>query len=67
MSLSGQGPGDRITHARLQADGATIIASNGLADGGTIKMPLSRQTWGAEVGWLTDKFGINWMISIDKA
>jgi PhnB protein len=91
------GPGDRITHARLQADGATIIASdghpsypatlgdamaialggtakdrltrifNGLADGGTIKMPLSRQTWGAEVGWLTDKFGINWMISIDKA
>ena len=22
---------------------------------------------GADVGWLTDKFGIDWMINIDKA
>ncbi len=21
----------------------------------------------ADVGWLTDKFGLNWMVSIDKA
>jgi PhnB protein len=91
------GPGDHITHARLHADGTTIIASdghpdyparlgdamgialggsdkgrltmifNGLADGGKIKMPLSRQPGGADQGWLTDKFGINWIISIDKA
>ncbi len=40
---------------------------NGLAEGGTIKMPLSSQPWGADVGWLTDKFGINWMVSIDEA
>lgn len=40
---------------------------NGLAEGGTIKMPLAEQSGGAGVGWLTDKFGINWMVSIDKA
>jgi uncharacterized glyoxalase superfamily protein PhnB len=29
--------------------------------------PTEQQPWGAGVGWLTDKFGINWAISIDKA
>lgn len=91
------GPGDRITHARLEADGARITASDGhpdypakvgdnmgialggtdkdrltlvfagLAEGGIIKMPLAEQPSGADVGWLTDQFGINWMVSIDKA
>jgi len=40
---------------------------NGLAEGGKLQMPLSKQPWGAEVGWLTDKFGIHWTVSIDKA
>jgi PhnB protein len=40
---------------------------NDLAEGGTIKMPPAQQPWGADVGWLTDKFGLNWMVSIDKA
>ena len=30
-------------------------------------MALAGQPSGAAVGWLTDKFGINWMVSIDKA
>jgi PhnB protein len=90
-------PGDRITHARLDADGALIFASDGhpaypakvgehiavalsgtdtarltrifndLAEGGHIKGPLTAHPGGADVGWLVDKFGINWMISIDKA
>jgi PhnB protein len=84
------GPGDRITHARLEADGVRIIATDGhpdypakvgenvaialngtdkarltksfnaLGEGGKIKMPL------AEQGYLLDKFGINWVVSVDK-
>jgi PhnB protein len=38
----------------------------GLAEGGKIKMPLAKQPWGAEVGWLTDRFGVNWTVNIDK-
>ncbi|MGH7538422.1 MAG: hypothetical protein ACREMF_07295 [Gemmatimonadales bacterium] len=40
---------------------------NDLAAGGRIKMPLAEQPWGAGQGWLTDKFGINWTVTIDKA
>ena len=36
-----------------------------LAEGGTIKMPLTAQPWG-DVGYLVDKFGINWMVNIAK-
>jgi len=91
------GPGDRISHARLETDGALLVASDGhpdypakvgdsiaialggtdkdrltkvfndLAEGGKIQMPLTKQPWGADVGWLRDKFGINWTVNIDKA
>jgi uncharacterized glyoxalase superfamily protein PhnB len=30
-------------------------------------MPLTKQPWGADVGWLADKFGIIWTINIDTA
>src|SRR3954451_16436662 len=39
---------------------------NKLAEVGQLKMPLRKQPSGAEVGWLADRFGINWMMSIDK-
>ena len=90
------GPGDRITHAQLDADGARIFGVDGhpnypakvgenvalalggtdkawltkifrdLAEGGQTKMPLTQQS-GVEVGYLLDKFGINWVVSIEKA
>jgi PhnB protein len=40
---------------------------DGLAEGGYVKMPLTKQPWGAAVGWLADKFGINWTISVEEA
>jgi PhnB protein len=35
----------------------------GLADGGSVEMPLTDTFWGAKFGMLTDKFGIDWMIN----
>ena len=91
------GPDGRVAHARLEADGALIVGSDGhpkfaptvgdnmaialngtdkdrlskaftaLAEGGQLKGPLTKQPSGAEVGYLMDKFGINWIVSIGQA
>lgn len=88
------GPADRIAHARLEADGAHIIGTDGhpdypakvgenvavalggteearlikmfndLAEGGQIKGPLTSRSG---TGYLLDKFGINWVVTIDKS
>jgi len=36
---------------------------NAQAEGGKITMPPNNTFWGAYFGTLTDKFGINWMVS----
>ncbi len=36
---------------------------NGLAEGGTVQMPLADMFWGDYWGSLTDRYGINWMIN----
>lgn len=36
---------------------------NGLADGGSVIMPLEKTFWGAYFGMLLDKFGIKWMVN----
>jgi PhnB protein len=36
---------------------------NALANGGQVTMPLNNTFWGDYFGMLTDKFGINWMMS----
>ena len=89
------GQEDRVAYARLEADGALIVGSDGhpkfpttagdnmaialngadrarlsrafnaLAEGGQLKGPLTKQPSGAEVGYLMDKFGINWIVTID--
>jgi PhnB protein len=38
---------------------------NGLSAGGQVTMPLDKAFWGAYFGMLTDKFGIQWMVSYD--
>lgn len=35
-----------------------------LADGGTIREPLTVAPWGDRFGMLTDRFGIDWMVNI---
>ncbi len=38
----------------------------GLSEGGTVKMPLAPAPWGDTFGMLTDKFGVQWMVSIGE-
>jgi PhnB protein len=37
-----------------------------LCEGGTTTMPLDEAPWNAYFGMLTDKYGINWLVNIDK-
>ncbi len=36
---------------------------NSLAEGGIVTMPFEDAFWGGKFGMLTDKFGIQWMVS----
>jgi PhnB protein len=36
---------------------------NGLSRGGKVRMAMADTFWGAYYGMLTDKFGIQWMVS----
>ena len=40
---------------------------DGLADGGTVTMPLEQQVWGDEFGMCVDRFGVPWMVDIGGA
>lgn len=39
-------------------------AFNALAAGGKVDMPLGKTFWSPRFGMLTDKFGIQWMVSV---
>jgi PhnB protein len=38
----------------------------GLADGGTVIMPLAETFWAYRFGMLVDRFGIPWMVNCEK-
>ncbi|WP_215225635.1 VOC family protein [Echinicola shivajiensis] len=38
----------------------------GLSNGGQVTMPMADTFWGDYFGMLTDKFGINWMVSFNQ-
>jgi PhnB protein len=39
---------------------------NGLSAGGKATMPMDDAFWGSYFGMLTDKFGVQWMVSFDN-
>ena len=39
----------------------------GLAEGGTVTMPMADQFWGDYYGALTDRFGMHWMVNYNEA
>jgi PhnB protein len=50
-----------VTESEKEAD----KIFNALAHGGQITMAMNKAFWGAYVGMLKDKFGIQWMISYE--
>ena len=40
---------------------------NALADGGTVIMPFAETFWAHRFGMLVDRFGIPWMVNVEKA
>src|SRR5579872_6370703 len=59
--------GDNV-HLSLQGTDSSTLTSyfNGLAEGGNVEMPLSKQFWGDTFGMLTDQFGVHWMVNITE-
>ena len=41
-------------------------AFHALADGGKVIMPLGKTFWSPRFGMLTDRFGLGWMVSVEK-
>jgi PhnB protein len=37
---------------------------NALAEGGTVIMPLEKTFWAPKFGMLEDRFGVDWMVSV---
>ena len=58
-------PGGAIT-VSLSGDDADDLRGYfaGLAEGGTVNVPLEKQMWGDEFGQLTDRFGVSWLVNI---
>jgi PhnB protein len=64
--MQGDFPNGRIS---LSGDDGDTLRRwfDGLADGGTINVPLEKAPWGDWFGDLTDKFGVSWMVNIAGA
>jgi PhnB protein len=39
---------------------------NALADGGKVTMPLEKTFWAPKFGMLEDRFGVGWMVSVER-
>jgi PhnB protein len=46
-----------------ESEAETQRIFNGLAEGGSVHMPLDKTFWGAYFGMIADKFGVQWMLS----
>jgi PhnB protein len=61
------GPGFRGFSLSISLPGAgdTDPLFAALADGGKVDMPLGRTFWSPRFGILTDRYGVQWMISVE--
>ena len=60
-------PGNNIT-VSLSGDDAEELRGywESLSGGGTVMMPLEKQTWGDEFGMCVDRFGIPWIVNCEQ-
>jgi PhnB protein len=49
----------------ISGDGVATLTRyfEGLAEGGTVDVPLEEQMWGDVFGQVTDRFGIRWLVN----
>jgi len=71
MGLNG-GPAFRINPAisffvQLESEAEVDAVWEGLADGCSVLMPLGAYDWSAKYGWLSDRFGVSWQVSLGAA
>ncbi len=58
-------PGNTVSVSLSGAEGDGLEGYfAGLAEGGTVTMPLEKQVWGDVFGMCTDQFGTSWMVNI---
>ncbi len=63
----GFNPGNTISVSISGVDEAELRGYwDKLSEGGTIGMPFEKAPWGDLFGMCTDKFGIDWMISVTQ-
>jgi PhnB protein len=58
---AGEGNVSLSLAAKSEAEGKAIF--DNLSEGGSVSMPFDNVPWGGKFGSLTDKFGIEWMVS----
>ncbi len=69
-SVRADGPVDPgwVTLALMGDDEAALRSAwDGLADGGTVVVPLEAAPWGDSFGEVNDRYGVKWMINISGA
>ena len=49
----------------VNSEGEADQVFNALSDGGQAIMPMQKAFWGSYFGMLTDKFGVQWMVSYE--
>jgi predicted 3-demethylubiquinone-9 3-methyltransferase (glyoxalase superfamily) len=71
ISLLDGGPHFRLTPAislfvALERESDVDVVWEALSEGGSVLMPLDRHPWSQKYGWLSDRFGVSWQISLGK-
>jgi PhnB protein len=60
-------PGNTVSLSlHFDSEEKLVKAFNGLAEGGTVMMAPQETFWAHRFGMLTDKYGFNWMVNMDK-